>query len=204
MVYFGLVGTNTIDGKEAIPFFSQEREAYLEYDLTSLIYHLSTPKKPVLGIITSLPLDIGAGGMMAAMQGSAQPYHRSTNSFSQTYDTQMIEAGFDRIPSDVDVLMIAHPTGLNDTQLYAIDQFVLRGGRALVFVDPNSEMAAPGGGFDPQSGGSPVSDLPQAVQGLGHRLRSGQGDRATARWRSTCRSRPIRAIRWRAFRCGCI
>ena len=53
MVYFGLVGTNTIDGKEAIPFFSSQREAYLEYDLTSLIYRLATPKKPVLGIISS-------------------------------------------------------------------------------------------------------------------------------------------------------
>ena len=59
MVYFGLVGTNTIDGKEVVAFFSQDREAYLEYDLTSLIYRLSTPKKPVIGIISSLPLDVG-------------------------------------------------------------------------------------------------------------------------------------------------
>ena len=66
IVYFGLVGTNTIDGKQAIPFFSQEREAYLEYDLTSLIYRLSNPKKPVIGIISSLPLETGAGGMAAA------------------------------------------------------------------------------------------------------------------------------------------
>ena len=76
MVYFGLVGTNTIDGKEVIAFFNQDRETYLEYDLTSLIYHLSTPKKPVLGIVSSLPLDTGAGGMMAAMQGRSRPYAR--------------------------------------------------------------------------------------------------------------------------------
>ena len=166
MVYFGVVGTNTIDGKEAIPFFSQEREAYLEYDLTTLIYHLSTPKKPVLGIITGLPLDVGAGGVMAAMQGRAQPYI-IYEQLRQTYDTRMIPQGFDRVPSDVDVLMIAHPTGLTDTQLYAIDQFVLRGGRVLVFVDPNSEMATPGGGFDPQSGGSPTSDLPKLFKTWG-------------------------------------
>ncbi|HVP85287.1 MAG TPA: Gldg family protein [Rhizomicrobium sp.] len=166
MVYFGLVGTNTIDGKEAIPFFSQDREAYLEYDLTSLIYRLSTPKKPVLGIITSLPLDVGAGGMMAAMQGRAQPYI-VYEQLRQTYDTRMVPAEFDRIPADVDVLMIAHPTSLNDTQTYAIDQFVLRGGRVLVFVDPNSEMAQPAGGIDPQSGQSPVSDLPKLFKAWG-------------------------------------
>jgi len=166
MVYFGLVGTNTIDGKEAIPFFSQDREAYLEYDLTSLIYRLSTPKKPVLGIITSLPLDVGAGGMMAAMQGRAQPYI-VYEQLRQTYDTRMVPAEFDRIPADVDVLMIAHPTSLNDTQTYAIDQFVLRGGRVLVFVDPNSEMAQPAGGLDPQSGQSPVSDLPKLFKAWG-------------------------------------
>jgi len=165
MVYFGIVGTNTIDGKEAIPFFSQEREAYLEYDLTSLIYRLSTPKKPVLGVISSLPLDVGAGGMMAAMQGRAQPYI-VYEQLRQTYDTRMVPADFDRIPADVDVLMIAQPA-LNDNQLYAIDQFVLRGGRVLVFVDPNSEMAQPPGGIDPQSGQSPVSDLPKLFKAWG-------------------------------------
>src|SRR6185312_1359124 len=165
MVYFGLVGTNTIDGKEAIPFFSQDREAYLEYDLTSLIYRLSTPKKPALGVITGLPLDVGSGGVMAAMQGRAQPYI-VYEQLRQTYDTRMLPAGFDRIPADIDVLMIAHPTGLNDTQIYAIDQFVLHGGRVLALVDPNSEMAAPGG-FDPQSGASPVSSLPKLFKAWG-------------------------------------
>src|SRR6185437_3464988 len=115
------------------------REAYLEYDLTSLIYRLSTPKKPALGVITGLPLDVGSGGVMAAMQGRAQPYI-VYEQLRQTYDTRML-------PADFDVLMIAHPTSLNDTQLYAIDQFVLHGGRVLALVDPNSEMAAPGG-FD--------------------------------------------------------
>jgi len=166
MVYFGVVGTNTIDGKETIAFFSQEREAYLEYDLTTLIYHLSTPKKPVLGVITGLPLDLGAGGMMASLQGRAQPYI-VYEQLRQTYDTRLIPAGFDRIPPDVDVLMIAHPSGIGANQAYAIDQFALRGGRVLVFVDPNSEMAGPSAGFDPQSGGNPVSDLPRLFKTWG-------------------------------------
>ena len=58
-VYFGLVGTNRMDGKEVIAYFSPEREQYLEYDISSLIYRLSTPKKTLVGIVTSLPMEFG-------------------------------------------------------------------------------------------------------------------------------------------------
>src|SRR5690242_12036427 len=62
LVYFGLVGTNTIDGKEAIAFFNEDREPYVEYDISSMIYRLSNPKKPKLAILSSLPLEQGPGG----------------------------------------------------------------------------------------------------------------------------------------------
>src|SRR5580704_5126622 len=104
LVYFGLVGTNTIDGKEVVPFFSQEREPYLEYDLSSLVYRLSTPKKPIVGIISSLPLEAGAGGMAAMMQGRSQPF-MIYEELSKTYATKTLEANFSQIPSDIDVLM---------------------------------------------------------------------------------------------------
>src|SRR5690606_30357011 len=74
VIYFGLVGTNLVDGLEAIPYFTDERQQYLEYDTTRLIQNLSRPKKPVLGIVTNLPLDTGAGGLMAAMRGQSQPF----------------------------------------------------------------------------------------------------------------------------------
>ncbi len=153
MVYFGLVGTNRIDGKEVIPFLAQEREAYLEYDLTALVYRLSTPKKPMLGLITSLPLEAGAGagGMMAAMQGQTQPFI-IYEQLRQTHDTQVLGKDFAAIPADVNVLLLAHPGKLTPAQLYAIDQFVLRGGRVLALVDPDSELAA-------AAGGVPESDL---------------------------------------------
>lgn len=157
-VYFGLVGTNRIDGKESINYFSPDREPYLEYDLTSLIYRLSTPKKPEIGIISSLPLDTGAGGMAAALQGQAQPF-AIYQELTQSFSTQMIDSGFKRLPAGLDVLMIVHPPTLTDTQLYAIDQFVLGGGRALVFVDPNSELSQAGGSMGQQGSGPPSSDL---------------------------------------------
>jgi len=146
-VYFGLVGSNTIDGRQTIPFFAQEREPYLEYDLTSLIYRLATPKKPVIGIVSSLPLESGAGGIAAMLQGQAQPF-MIYEELRQSYTTKMIGPNFDRIPADVTLLVLAHPPPLPPKQLYAIDQYVLGGGHALVFLDPMSELAqaSQGGG----------------------------------------------------------
>ncbi len=166
-VYFGLVGTNRIDGKQAIPYFSPDREPFLEYDLTSLIYKLSTPKKPSIGIISSLPLDTGAGGMQAAMQGGGQPF-MIWQELNDTYTPQMIDPGFKRLPPGLDVLMVVHPAQLSNIQLYDIDQFVLAGGRALIFVDPNSEIAtASGGGMEQQGAVPPSSDLPQLFKAWG-------------------------------------
>lgn len=179
MVYFGLAGTNSIGAKETLPFFSQEREKYLEYDLTSLLYRLSTPKKQVLGVISSLPLETGSGGMAAALQGHAQPlivYAQLRADFT----TKMLEGDFDRIPPDVDVLLIAQPPALSDRQLFAIDQFVLRGGRALVFVDPYSEIV--GGSQGGQSSSPVASDLPRLLRTWGVRYTPDKviGDRTLA------------------------
>jgi ABC-type uncharacterized transport system involved in gliding motility auxiliary subunit len=166
-VYFGLVGTNRIDGKQVIAYFAPEREPFLEYDLTSLIYKLSTPKKPSIGIVSSLPLDTGAGGMAAAMQGQGQPF-MIWQELNDTYTPQMIDPGFKRLPRGLDVLMVVHPAQLSGTQLYAIDQFVLAGGRALIFVDPNSEIAgASGGGMEQPGAAPPSSDLPQLFKAWG-------------------------------------
>lgn len=139
-VYFGLAATNTVNGREVIPFFANDREEYLEYDLTSLISKLANTQKPKLGILSPLPLATGPGGMMAALQGNAQPLVIYSQ-LGEIFEVQNIPQTADRIPPDVGALLVAHPAGLSDRTLYAIDQFVLRGGRAIVMVDPVSELA---------------------------------------------------------------
>ncbi|HEY4264797.1 MAG TPA: GldG family protein [Micropepsaceae bacterium] len=140
-VYFGLVGTNTLAGHEVIPFFDQSREEYLEYDLTSMIYKLSQPAKPKLGILSALPLEQGAGGLQAALAGNAQPY-AIYQQLRDNYDVQMLDPmTTDRIPADVGTLLVVHPANFTSSVQYAIDQFVLKGGHAIVFVDPLSESS---------------------------------------------------------------
>lgn len=138
-VYFGLVGSNTLAGHEVVPFFDQSREQYLEYDLTLMIYKLSTPQRPKLGIMSGLPLEGGLGGFMAAIQGNSQPFAIYTQ-LRSIYDVQNIEPTADRIPADITTLMVVHPADFSEQAMYAIDQFVLRGGHAIVFVDPMSEI----------------------------------------------------------------
>ena len=139
-IYFGLVGTNQVNGRAVIPFFLEDREKYVEYDITNLIYNLIREKKPKIGIVSNLPFDTGTGGMMEAMQGRSRSF-MIYEEVLQSFDTQFLEQDFDRVPADIDVVMIAHPKPLNDKTQYALDQFIMRGGRALVFLDPWSEIA---------------------------------------------------------------
>ena len=135
-VYFGLAGTNSTDDQATISFFQPDRERFLEYDLTKLIAGLANPHKTVVGLATQLPLE---GDLMAAMQGRPLVPYVVLDQMQQLYTVKSLGTDFDAVPSDIDVLMLAHPQKLSDKTLYAIDQFVLKGGRALIFVDPNSE-----------------------------------------------------------------
>lgn len=135
-VYFGLAGTNSTDDQAIIPFFQTDRERFLEYDLTKLIAGLANPHKAVVGLATQLPLE---GDLMAAMQGRPLVPYVVLDQMQQLYTVKSLGTDFDTVPNDVDVLMLVHPQNLSDKTLYAIDQFVLKGGRALVFVDPDSE-----------------------------------------------------------------
>ncbi len=144
-VYFGLVGTNTLAGHEVIPFFDQGREEYLEYDLTSMVYKLSRTQKPKLAILSALPLESGAGGLQAALAGNSNPYV-VYQQLRDNYDVQMLDPmTTDRIPTDASTLIVAHPANFSATVQYAIDQFVMRGGHAIVFLDPLSESSVQGG-----------------------------------------------------------
>ena len=182
IIYFGLVGTNSVDGLEAIPFFTDEREQYLEYDIARMIQNLSRPERPVLGIVTNLPLDTGSGGLMSAMRGDSLPF-MIYEELQNRFQIEFLEQQFQKVPDSVDVLMIAHPRPLDRPTLYAIDQFVMRGGHVLAFVDPHSEVsltAGPNG--DPVRGYTEQSDLAPLLESWGAHYDPSQivGDRKLA------------------------
>ena len=133
VAYLGIAGTNSTDDVDVIPLLSPEREPFLEYDLTRLVYNLAHPEKPVIGMVSGLPL---SGDPL----NDYRPWE-IYRQLGQLYDIRWMGGDISDF-EDVDVLMIVHPRDLSDKTLYAIDQFLLRGGKAMVFVDPHSEAAA--------------------------------------------------------------
>lgn len=135
-VYFGIYATNSTDNEGLIPFLALERERFLEYDLTKIVYSLANPEKNVIGLISALPIN---GGMNQQRQ-QIPPWQVMTQ-IKEVYEVRPLHPNVDKIPEDVNILLLAQPVGLTSNALYAIDQFVLRGGKALVFVDPASDAA---------------------------------------------------------------
>lgn len=129
--YFGIAGTNATDDVDILPALSPDRESFLEYDLTRLVYNLANPDKPVVALISSLPLDGDPALQYRPWQVMEQ--------LKQFFDVRTQAGDVDAIDPAAKLLLIVHPQNLSDKTLYAIDQFVLKGGKALVLVDPNSE-----------------------------------------------------------------
>ena len=158
--YFGLVGTNTLDDQEVIPRFTPDREEFLEYDLTKMIHTLAQDTRPVIGLLSGLPLD--GQSQQAMMMGRPPQPWLILERMEELFEVRHLSPlSLERVEEDVDVLMVVHPKKLSDTVHYAIDQFVLGGGHTLVFVDPNAEadMNPTVPGLPPLPGKSELEDL---------------------------------------------
>lgn len=134
-LYFGLAGTNELAQRETIPFFALEQEGLLEYELSRLVNSLAHPEKPQIGMISGLPI---AGGMNP-MSGQPSPPWVAYEQMQQMFDVQTLDSELDTIPDTIDVLLLVHPKALSEAALFAVDQFVLRGGKLLAFIDPMAE-----------------------------------------------------------------
>lgn len=132
-VYFGLVGTNSTDDEKIIPFFQTNRESALEYDITKLIYNLAYPDKRVIGVISQLPV-------MGEENDADNPTWTVINALREFFEVRDLGTKLDSIDSSVDVLLLVHPKDLKLRTRYAIDQYLLRGGKAMVFLDPLAEQ----------------------------------------------------------------
>lgn len=139
LVYFGLAGENAKGQMQAIPFFGPDRESFLEYDLARLVYALDEPQKIVVGVLTTLPVE---GDFRAAMQGLPSAPWVTIEQLRQLVEVRDISLDTAVIPDDVTILMIIHPDKLPVKTLYALDQYFLKGGHGVIFLDPLSEVGA--------------------------------------------------------------
>ena len=175
-VYFGIVG-KVGEAKESIPFLQPNRERFLEYDLARLVFALQRPKKPVVGIITSR---LVFGDPRAQLQGQEGKTWILINQIRPLFEIRQITSDFTSIDNDIEILLLIHPPNFQESSLYAIDQFVLRGGRLLAFLDPYNESAAIGAGGFPSP---PSSNLNPLLGAWGIEMEDGKlvGDIGVAR-----------------------
>jgi ABC-type uncharacterized transport system involved in gliding motility auxiliary subunit len=137
-LFFGLAGANSTDGRETIGFFQPDKEEFLEYDVASLIYRLAHPRRPVIGLVSSLPLE----GTPASATGPGLPAWAGVAQLGGLFDIKPLGPVFTSIAKEIDLLLLVHPKQLPAPSLYAIDQFVLRGGKVVAMVDPQAEQDA--------------------------------------------------------------
>ncbi len=141
LAYFGLVGSNATDNEANIAFFSPARDSFLEYDVTKLVHTLANPKKKTVGIITSQMIMGGVPPMMA-MRGMNQPLPPQVvmDQVREFFEVMTLQPDVKEIPKAVDVLMLVQADDLTSDAAFAIDQYVLGGGKVVVFIDPVDEM----------------------------------------------------------------
>ena len=180
--YFGLIATNSTDDEEKIIFFQPDRSPFLEYDLSKIVTNLANPNRRIVGLYTDLPM-LGTFNPLAKSEtaATAPPWAVYTQ-MKEFFEIKRIHEKTRSIPDDLELLMLVHPKKIPDRLIYMIDQFVLRGGKLLVFIDPNSETES----FSPdadQINGSNSSYLSELLEKWGVELAENKvvGDLLSAR-----------------------
>ncbi|MFT7186313.1 MAG: ABC-type uncharacterized transport system involved in gliding motility auxiliary subunit [Pseudohongiellaceae bacterium] len=161
-IYFGLVAKNEADAQDVIAFMQPDREAYLEYELTRLISSLSTKKMPTVGIYSGI--EINGGYDYKTRQ--PRPAWTIMGYIEEGFDVEWIEEDATEI-TGINVLLLIAPQNLSESLLFAIDQFVLDGGRTLIFLDPHAETISSQG----QMPSVQRADLARLLPGWGIEMR---------------------------------
>lgn len=170
-IYLGLAFSQ-LDRKSALPFVAPDRERLLEYDIDRAIGAVTSASKPVIGLLTPLP----AAPPPPMMQMAERPPSAGVffDELRRAFDVKEVPFGAAEIPADINTLVVVHPREISDVTQYAIDQFVLRGGKLVAFLDPMCVMDAPP--MSPMMGQPPpsVSTLPKLLPAWGIEFNTSQ------------------------------
>lgn len=139
-IYFGLSAQSKNGVQSIIAFLQPDKEAFLEYQLTELVYRLGQSVTPVLGLMSNLDM---RGGFDMQSGGNTPPW-TVFEQLDQLYDVRWVSEDLDEIEADIDLLMLVQPENLSEEAIYTLDQFVMGGGKLLLFMDPKAETAQAG------------------------------------------------------------
>ncbi len=156
-----------LDATEVIPFFRPDDERLLEYQLSRAISRVVKPEKPVVGIMSGEPVFGTAANPMLAEMGQAQrPPWGLITELQNDFDVKQVDITADKIDDDINILLVIRPTQITDRTQFAIDQFLMRGGKLAAFLDPVSLLDRNSGnqmmGGQMPGGGSTLDKLIKA------------------------------------------
>lgn len=134
-VYMGLAATNALDEQKVIAFFDPQKEGFLEYEISKLIYQLSEPEPVNITLIT----DLAIKGGQNPMTGQVDPAWTFLTQLKQLYKVEQLGSDTTSLPENTDVLLLVHPQDYSDALLFVIDQYALAGGKVLAFLDAHNE-----------------------------------------------------------------
>lgn len=142
--YLGLA-VSQLDAKQSIPFFSPDRERQLEYDISRAISRVVTPEKPIIGVMTPLPVFGQDANPMMMQQGQqGQPAWALITELQNDFTVKRVGMDVNKIDDDIKVLIVIHPKEITDAAQYALDQFIMRGGKLIAFLDASSQVDSRG------------------------------------------------------------
>jgi len=148
-IYLGLA-VSSLGTKVAIPFLSPDRERLLEYDLSRTVAGVASPAKPVIGVMSTLPV-FGEMNPMMMQMGQARRENPWVflSELQRDFEVKQVEPTADKIDDNIQVLLVAHPKDVTEATQFALDQFVLRGGKLLAFLDPLSVVDSRSSSMNP-------------------------------------------------------
>ncbi|MSR45175.1 MAG: hypothetical protein EXS15_07475 [Phycisphaerales bacterium] len=157
----GVLVSGSTDRREAIPYLNSADEAYLEYDISRAIISVSRATHARVALITALPMDSDFNPQSRQM---APPW-QVLSQLRTLFHVEVVAPDAEKLPDSFDVLVIAHPKGLSEKLLRAIDQYAVNGGAMLLFLDPYCEsdvQPSSAGGYGAGGGSSDLGTLPHA------------------------------------------
>ncbi|MDA1259452.1 MAG: Gldg family protein, partial [Planctomycetota bacterium] len=160
-ITFGLIGRNSVDREETIPFLDPQTDSFLEYDVMRMVQSLAAAKRPKIAMVSGAPME---GEFDPMNPGRQAPSWFIVTQLRQIFEVESVLANASALPEDTAVLFLAHPRNLSEELLRAIDAYALAGGSILALIDPwceaapssEAQMSSFGG---PQQGGPSSSDL---------------------------------------------
>lgn len=170
-LFFGIVANNALDGTEVISFLQPDKEAFLEYDISQMLFRLSQAVKPKIGLFSALPVKDQVNPQTFQMQSGWQ----SIKEIEQLFEVVDVDAEATTIDADINLLLLIHPKTVSESLQNAIRAYLARGGALIGFIDPLAELDQQGG--NPMTPSLPVgqaSDLNWLTADWGVRLNESQ------------------------------